>query len=277
MRQIKHSAIADKAMDAAADPSKEPVSVKLKPENVEICYPFVVQSGGDYDLRWTAGSNDRTLVYEPTGVVICQLGCRYKWYCSNVGRTYLIDPPRVVSDAYVALLAAHAAACAALCEGARCSDVYAAAAAALAGAPGGAELVPHLTKTLGTAIGLEFRETALSLGPKCDATIPAGTAFNLTTGLAELINPAVAEGARGRQFALLLADTVVVQAGGGPPEVCTNAKSALSDISYEINEQVRMHAPRRPLVVRAHCCRCVCTTQCSSGVTCVAQRRRICC
>ena len=245
--QIKHSTIADKAMDAAADPTKEPISVKLKPENVEICYPFVVQSGGDYDLRWTAGSNDRTLVYEPTGVVICQLGCRYKWYCSNVGRTYLIDPPRVVSDAYTALLAAHAAACAALREGVRCSDVYAAAVAALTAAPGGAELVPHLTKTLGTATGLEFRESALLLGPKCDATIPAGTAFNLTTGLADMVNPAVAEGARGRQFALLLADTVVVQAGGGPPEVCTNAKSALSDISYEINEQVRRFQARAPL------------------------------
>jgi nucleosome binding factor SPN SPT16 subunit len=226
-------------MDAAADPSKEPVAVKLKPENVEICYPFIVQSGGEYDLRWTAGSNDRNLVYEPTGVVICQLGCRYKWYCSNVGRTYLIDPPRVVSDAYSALLAAHAAACAALREGARCSDVHAAAVAALTAAPGGAELVPHLTKTLGTATGLEFRENTLSLGPKCDATIPAGTAFNVTTGLADMVNPAVAEGARGRQFALLLADTVIVLPGGAAPEICTIAKSALSDISYEINEQVR--------------------------------------
>ena len=193
--------------------------MKLKPENVEICYPFIVQSGGEYDLRWTAGSNDRNLVYEPTGVVI--------------------DPPRVVSDAYSALLAAHAAACAALREGVRCSDVHAAAVAALTAAPGGAGLVPHLTKTLGTATGLEFRENTLSLGPKCDAIIPAGTAFNVTTGLADMVNSAVAEGSRGRQFALLLADTVIVLPGGAAPEICTIAKSALSDISYEINEQVR--------------------------------------
>lgn len=220
--------------------------MKLKAENVEICYPFIVQSGGEYDLRWSAGSNDRTLVYEPTGVVICQLGCRYKWYCSNVGRTYLIDPPRVVSDAYTALLAAHSAACAALREGVRCSDVHAAAVAALAAMPGGAELVPHLTKTLGMATGLEFRDNVMSLGPKCEVMIPAGAAFNLTTGLADLVNSSVAEGKRGHKFSLLLADTVIVLAGGGPPEVCTIAKSALSDVSYEINEQVRLHVAAQP-------------------------------
>jgi hypothetical protein len=64
--------------------------------------------------------------------------CRYKSYCANVARTYLIDPPRTVSDAYAALLAAHAAARGALRAGARCADVHVAAAAALAAAPGGA-------------------------------------------------------------------------------------------------------------------------------------------
>lgn len=226
-------------MDAASDPAKEPVSVKLKPENIEVCYPFIVQSGGDYDLRWTAGSNDKTLVYEPVGIIVCQLGCRYKSYCSNVGRTYLIDPPRAVSDAYAALLAAHAAAIGKLREGTRCSDVYVAAAAALAAAPGGEALTAHLTKTLGFATGLEFRENSLVLGPKCDAVLVAGMVFNLTTGLADLVNEAVAEDARGRKYSLLLSDTVAVAAGGAAAEVCTSAKSALSDISYEINEQVR--------------------------------------
>ena len=247
--KIKHSTLAEKAMDAAAEPAKEPLGVRLKPENVEICYPFIVQSGGEYDLRWSAGSNDKPLAYEPTGVIVCQLGCRYKWYCSNVGRTYLIDPPRGVSDAYTALLAAHAAATAALREGARCSDVHAAAAAALAAAPGGAALVPHLTKALGAATGLEFREAALLLSPKCDARIPAGAVFNLATGLAELVNTAAAEGSRERVYALLLADTVAVAAGGAPPEVLTTAKSAITDISYEINEQVwrlRMSCARCP-------------------------------
>ncbi len=182
-------------MDAANDPAKEPVGVKLKPENVEICYPFIVQSGGEYDLRWTAGSNDRSLVYDPMGIIVCQLGCRYKSYCSNVGRTYLIDPPRAVSDAYAALLATHTAAVGALHAGARFSGVYAAAAAALAATPNGAALAQHLPKTLGFATGLEFRETALMLSPKCDAVLALGMVFNVTSGLADLVNAAAEEGA----------------------------------------------------------------------------------
>ena len=217
--------------------------MKLKPKNVDVCYPFVIQSGGDYDLRWTAGSNDRSLVYDPVGIIVCQLGCRYKSYCSNVGRTYLIDPPRAVSEAYAALLAAHSAALGALREGVRCSDVYAAAAAALAAAPGGEALLPNLTKALGSATGLEFRETSLMLSPKCDAVLVPGMVFNVATGLADLVNPSAAEGARDRLYALLLADTAAVSPKGAAAEVCTSAKSALSDISYEINEQARRAAP----------------------------------
>lgn len=56
----RHSALADRAMDASMDPAKEPVGVKLKAENVELCFPFTVQSG-DYDLRWQAGCNDNQL------------------------------------------------------------------------------------------------------------------------------------------------------------------------------------------------------------------------
>ena len=55
--------------------------------------PLCWQSGGDYDLKWTAGSNAKTLQYSPVGVILCHLGVKYKSYCGDVGRTYLIDPP----------------------------------------------------------------------------------------------------------------------------------------------------------------------------------------
>jgi nucleosome binding factor SPN SPT16 subunit len=255
--RVKHSQLADAAMHAAEEPASAPVSVKLRAENVELCYPFIIQSGGGaaYDLRWSAGSDDKALVYEPMGIIVCQLGCRYKSYCANVGRTYLIDPPRAVSDAYAALLAAHAAASAALREGSRCADVHAAAVAALAASPGGAALVPQLSKSLGAALGLEFREAALTLSPKCDALLAPGMVFNLATGLADVVDAAAAEGAAHRTFSLLLADTLVVTPGGAAPELLTAAKSALSDISYEINEQARDSAAGGLLKRRvlAHC------------------------
>lgn len=70
-------------------------------------------------------------MYSPVGVLVVQLGVRYKSYCSSVARTYLIDPPPAVAEAYAALVAAHSAALDALRPGARCCDVHAAAAAAL--------------------------------------------------------------------------------------------------------------------------------------------------
>ena len=233
--KARHSALAERAMAAAQDPAKEPVGVKLKAENVEVCYPFCVQSGGEYDLKWTAGSNDKVLVYDPLGVVVVQLGCRYKSYCSTVGRTYLIDPPKVVSSAYEQMLSAHSAALDALRPGVRCCDIYAAALGALP-----AELAPKLVKSLGWATGLEFREASLVLSPKCEALIQPGMVFAISTGLSEL--PSV-DGMKGSTYVLLLSDTAVVLAEGAP-DVLTRpkpggtsigAKFALADVSYVLN------------------------------------------
>ena len=56
-----------------------------------------MQSGGVYDLKWTAGANDTKLSYSPVGIILCHLGVKYKSYCGDVGRTYLIDPPAEVN------------------------------------------------------------------------------------------------------------------------------------------------------------------------------------
>lgn len=64
----------------------------LNTDYVDICYPPIVQSGGIYSLKPSALSNDDNL---DSGVILCSLGARYKSYCSNVGRTFLIDPSKV--------------------------------------------------------------------------------------------------------------------------------------------------------------------------------------
>lgn len=56
------------------------------------CYTPIIQSGGAYDLRPSAQSDEGKL---KAGVVLCSMGVRYKSYCANVGRTYLIDPDKV--------------------------------------------------------------------------------------------------------------------------------------------------------------------------------------
>ena len=102
--QISHFKLAQSAEEVALEPGKPPVAVKLRVEHIEVAYPFIVQSAGStYNLKWTAGSDNEKLRYDPQGVIVCQLGVKYKQYCGNVARTYLIDPPKSIQDNYAAL------------------------------------------------------------------------------------------------------------------------------------------------------------------------------
>ena len=56
---------------------------------VDMCYPAIIQSGGNYSLKFSAVSDDKPLHF---GAIVCLLGARYKSYCSNIGRTLLVNP-----------------------------------------------------------------------------------------------------------------------------------------------------------------------------------------
>ncbi|KAI5658442.1 hypothetical protein M9H77_27235 [Catharanthus roseus] len=236
-KKVTHSSLMDDAEKAILDPAR--VKVKLKAENVDICYPPIFQSGGKFDLRPNAWSNDDYIFYDSTSVIICAIGARYNSYCSNVARTFLIDANAAQSKAYEVLLRAHEAAIAALKPGNKVSAVYQAALAVVKrDAP---ELVPNLTKSAGTGIGLEFRESGLSLNAKNDRLLKAGMVFNVSIGFQNLRvekgNP------KGRNFALLLADTVIVTNDGR--DVATQLSSkAVKDVAYSFNEGEEEEQPQ---------------------------------
>ena len=48
-RKVKHERLSVKLEEAITDPSK--CQVKLKSDNVDIAFPPIIQSGGQYDLR----------------------------------------------------------------------------------------------------------------------------------------------------------------------------------------------------------------------------------
>lgn len=52
-------------------------------------YTPIIQSGGNYDLRYSAESDSENM---KSGIILCSLGMKYRSYCSNVGRTFIIDP-----------------------------------------------------------------------------------------------------------------------------------------------------------------------------------------
>ncbi|XP_068662318.1 FACT complex subunit SPT16 [Aristolochia californica] len=227
-QKVSHSFLMDDTEKAILDPSK--VKVKLKAENVDICYPPIFQSGGEFDLKPSASSNDDNLYYDSTSVIICAVGSRYNSYCSNVARTFLIDANPMQSKAYEVLFKAQEAAISALKSGNKISSVYQAALSVVEKeAP---ELTSHLTKSAGTGIGLEFRESGLSLNARNDRVLKPGMVFNVSLGFQNL--QAETKNSKTEKFSLLLADTVII---GDKPEVATSFSSkAVKDVAYSFNE-----------------------------------------
>ncbi|GAB4855678.1 FACT complex subunit spt16 [Ancistrocladus abbreviatus] len=228
-KEVAHSSLMDDTEKAILEPAR--VKAKLKAENVDICYPPIFQSGGRFDLRPSASSNDDVLYYESASVIICAVGSRYNSYCSNVARSFLIDADPMQSKAYEVLLKAHEAAIGALKAGHKVSAVYLAALSVVEKcAP---ELVGNLTKSAGTGIGLEFRESGLSLNSKNDRVLKPGMVFNISLGFQNLRTET--KKSLSQNFSLLLADTVIVGENG--PEVVTSLSSkAVKDVAYSFNE-----------------------------------------
>ncbi|GER25681.1 FACT complex subunit SPT16 [Striga asiatica] len=229
-KKVTHSSLMEDTEKAILDPTK--IGVKLKAENVDICYPPIFQSGGSFDLRPSASSNDEYLYYDSSSIIICAVGSRYNSYCSNVARTYLIDSNSTQSKAYEVLLRAHEAAILAVKPGNKARAVYEAAVSVVK--RDSPELLPNLTKSAGTGIGLEFRESGLSLNAKNERALKSGMVFNVSLGFQNL-EAKTSKPTKNQNFSLLLADTVIVNENGR--EIVTSACSKLlKDVAYSFNE-----------------------------------------
>ena len=66
----------------------------------------IVQSGGTYDFRISAQSNEDNVKFD---VITVLLGARYQMNCSNVVRTFLVDAPKQVTRNYKLLVSVHSA------------------------------------------------------------------------------------------------------------------------------------------------------------------------
>jgi nucleosome binding factor SPN SPT16 subunit len=64
--------------------------------STEFCYSPIIHSQNTksgYDLKSTAESSSDNMAHK--GVLLVSVGIRYKGYCSNVGRTFIVDPSKV--------------------------------------------------------------------------------------------------------------------------------------------------------------------------------------
>ncbi|CAH2086775.1 unnamed protein product [Euphydryas editha] len=225
-KKVKHSKLAE-GVEAAISDKKYVTGVDTS--QVDMCYPPIIQSGGNYSLKFSAVSDKNHLHF---GAIVCSLGARYKSYCSNIVRTLLVNPTDQVQSNYNFLLNIEEEVMKHLVAGAKLSAVYEAGLAlAKKEKP---ELVDNLTKTFGFAMGIEFRESSIVIGPKTSIVAKKGMVFNINIGLANLSNSAATE-KEGKTYALFIGDTVLVNEEQ-PASLLTQSKKKIKNIGIFLKD-----------------------------------------
>uniref|UniRef100_A0A0A9XBE9 FACT complex subunit n=1 Tax=Lygus hesperus TaxID=30085 RepID=A0A0A9XBE9_LYGHE len=225
-KKVKHSKLVEGIESALGD--KKYVG-NVDPSNLDMCYPAIIQSGGNYSLKFSATSDKNNLHF---GAIVCSLGARYKSYCSNIARTFLVDPSEKVQENYNFLLELEEELLKALTPGKKLCDVYNAGIEfTKKNKPG---LMDNLTKNFGFVTGIEFREGSLVIGPKTQAKVLKNQVYNLNVGLSGLTNKEAKE-AEGKTYALFIGDTVIVNEGS-PATVLTQSRKKMKNIGIFLKD-----------------------------------------
>ncbi|CAG8451663.1 423_t:CDS:10 [Paraglomus brasilianum] len=195
---------------------------------LEWCYQPIIQSGGVYDLRPSASSNSNIL---HSGTILCSLGVRYRSYCSNIGRTIIIEPNKEQENNYNFLLELQRRILSTIRDGVKIRDVYSKALVYVRNKR--PDLVKHFVKNIGSSIGIEFRESQYLLNAKNTQELKNGMILNLSIGFQDLSNPE-AKDEESKIYALLLIDTIRVT--NDTPVMLTDVKKKLNDVCYYFSD-----------------------------------------
>ncbi|XP_043281319.1 FACT complex subunit spt16 isoform X1 [Venturia canescens] len=225
-RKVKHSKLAE-GVDQAISNKKYVTGVDVT--QVDMCYPAIIQSGGNYTLKFSVVSDKNVLHF---GVIVCSLGARYKSYCSNIVRTLMVNPTKVIEDNYNFLLNVEEEILKKLTAGTKISAVYEAGVKYVKTEK--PSMIDHLTKNFGFAMGIEFRESSLLVGPKTHAILKKGMVFNINVGLANLTNPDASD-REGKTYALFIGDTVMVNEGQ-PATNLTPSKKKIKNVGIYLKD-----------------------------------------
>ncbi|EFA04061.1 FACT complex subunit spt16 [Tribolium castaneum] len=247
-RKVKHSKLAEGVESAIAD--KKYVS-GVDVSQVDMCYPAIIQSGGNYSLKFSVVSDKNTLHF---GAIICSLGARYKSYCSNIVRTLLVNPNEQVQNNYNFLVTLEEEVLKKLQAGTKLSEVYEAGYNFVKKEK--PELADNLTKNFGFATGIEFKESSLMIGPKTTLPAKKGMVFNVNMGFSNLENKDATD-KEGKTYALFIGDTVMVNEGQ-PASVLTMSKKKIKNIGIflkdesddEDNDDEKENAPKPEILGR---------------------------
>lgn len=227
-KAITHSKLSEEVENKIEDHKyfKDMKLSDLDPYQLDWCYSPIIQSGGKFDLRPSAMSDDNKL---HAGVILCSLGLRYKSYCSNIGRTYLIDPNKEQEQNYTFLLSVQKKVISAIKDGAKCNEVYNTALEFIREKH--PEMEQKFLKNVGWGVGIEFKDSTAVLNAKNTNALKDGMTLNVVVGFQDLTNSeAKKTGSQDRTYSLLLADTVRV--GYDSSIIFTDSDKDKGNISY---------------------------------------------
>lgn len=220
-KKVSHKKLSDKLNDAISKDAGRFLD-NVDSRLVDSCYLPIIQSGGNYSLRFAASSNEENINY---GCIVSSLGIRYKRYCSNISRTLMIDPTEEQKKNYEFLLQVSDEIINRLTDGAVLSDVYQHVVDFVKDKR--PELVDKLTKNFGFVTGIEFREGHLVIGPKTNVKARKNMSFVIAIGFTDLINREATD-QKAKNYALFVSDTVIVNEKGSPANLLTQKKRKLT-------------------------------------------------
>jgi len=226
-KKVKHTKLAEGVEKAVSDKKFVP---NLDTSQLDLCYPAIIQSGGNYKMKFTVASDKENVHF---GAIMCSFGARYKSYCSNIVRTMLVDPSEKIQKYYEFLISLEEKLCESLVEGAKLSEVYENIVALVKKEH--PDLVDKLTKNFGFVMGIEFREPSLSIAANCNATVKKGMVFNLNVGFSSLTNSQASD-SKGKSVSLFVGDTVVVNGDKTPATLLTTSKKKIKNIAIFLKD-----------------------------------------
>uniref|UniRef100_A0A0P4WU45 FACT complex subunit n=1 Tax=Scylla olivacea TaxID=85551 RepID=A0A0P4WU45_SCYOL len=225
-KKVKHAKLAEGVEQAMTD--KKYVG-NFDTQQIEPCYPPIIQSGGNYALKFSVSSDKNPMHFD---AIVCCMGVRYKNYCSNICRTFMVNPPDKMQKEYELLLDLFDALVNKLKDGVKLCDVYEEVVTHLKQRK--SDLVDKLTKAVGFGTGIEFRESALLIGPKNTTVAKKGQVFNVNLGFSDLINPDASGSSK--KYALFIGDTVVVNEDQAATVLTATSKKKLRNVGVFLKD-----------------------------------------
>ncbi|KAG7264837.1 LOW QUALITY PROTEIN: hypothetical protein CRUP_004380, partial [Coryphaenoides rupestris] len=205
--KVRHSKLAE-SVEKAIEEKK--FLGGADPSTVEMCYPPIIQSGGNYSLKFSVVSDKNHMHF---GAITCAMGIRYKSYCSNLVRTLMVDPPQEMQDNYNFLLLVEEELLKELKHGSKISDAY--------------------NTVLEFAMGIEFREGSLVLNAKNQFKLKKGMVLSISLGLADLVNK---DGKKEEQkkYALFIGDSIQINEATSHLVVLEEPATVLTPVKKKI-------------------------------------------